>query len=1453
MTSLRRLLCRLTASLPLACPTIGAETVSAIYRNASEVPVEASGYVATGKTVAFTLDFAPVPGTRLTVVRQSGLPWIQGTFDNLAQGQPVELTHAGITYRFVANYFGGTGNDLVLQWADTRVFAWGSNNRGALGTGFGTSSLARPVIATGVLAGKTVVQVAAGGAHSLALCSDGTVASWGYGYYGQVGNSYFYDTSSPVAVKLDGALSGKTVIAIAAGNYHSLALCTDGSVAAWGNNSSGQLGNGTTLDSSVPVIVSTSGVLAGKTVVAIGTGQSHSLALCSDGTVAGWGSNSGGQLGNGSSGTVRLEPVAAYRGGILAGKTVTALKGGNAHTLALCADGTLAAWGSNSRGQLGINSLANQILPVQVIQTGALAGKTVVGIGCGNTHSLAVCSDGSMAGWGNNGTNQLASGSTSNKLAPVTMVRSGSLTGKTVIALDGAPGHTLGLSPDGTLSAWGYNVWGQLGNGTTTTSASPVAVSTVNLRAGERFVAGSTSHTGQHCLGLAASLPPPTVLTSGATAVHATGATLNGSVNAAGAIATGIFEYGTTNEYNRSISATPSAITGTATTAVSAAPSDLLPGTTYHYRLVASNENGTATGEDRTFTTSVKAALAGLHLSDGTALPPSYFPATTRFFATVPHSTASIAVTPFAADPSALVRVNGAALSSGGSSAPLPLAPGDNSISLQVESADGLETLIHTLTVHRLPERLRFESDLGSVARSGGFSLAGITAELELGFAPRPGAGLTLLDNSGLDPIRGEFQNLPHGRLVLLEHGTTRYAFVANYHGGSGNDLVLEWAHQRVMSWGSGEMGQLGNNSTVRRLVPGPVSMGGALAGKTITAAALGEYHNLVLRSDGSLAAWGLNDYGQLGFDGGSTYFSGLPVAVAPSGALVGKRVVAIQAGGYHSLALCSDGTLAAWGLGTSGQLGNGANGSSPVPVAVVRDGALAGKQVLAIAAAFDSNLALCSDGTLVSWGSNQHGQLGTNRPGNRNVPVKVSLTGALAGKSVVSIHAGGYHYLALCSDGSLAAWGYNNSNQLGNNSTLVSSVPVSVDLTSGLAGKAIGSVVPMSYGNLALCADGALAGWGDNTIGQLGPAPDFFIPAPRLIAPAGALVGKSVVRLAAGGGHGLAQCSDGSLAAWGYNGEGRLGNNTTVSSSIPVAVSSASLHPGERFSAAFATSFHNLALTGLPPPVAITSAASSVTGAGARLNGQVNAQGHPTAVWFELGLDTSYGTKVPAGPATVSAVGNSSVSALVAGLSPGTTYHYRVVADGDRGGNTGPDLTFTTSRPPEFAGYTFSTPFETPATLSSRKLLGKASDPDGDTVSLSAAGPASARGGSATWQASGILYTPPPGFSGTDTFPVTLSDSRGTSATALVTALVGPDPAGGGMGSNPPVLTPLPGGAIALLFHGIPGRSYHLQRTTDMSLWTTLSTVTADPKGAVHFTDPDPPQPSAFYRLSEP
>jgi hypothetical protein len=263
-------------------------------------------------------------------------------------------------------------------------------------------------------------------------------------------------------------------------------------------------------------------------------------------------------------------------------------------------------------------------------------------------------------------------------------------------------------------------------------------------------------------------------------------------------------------------------------------------------------------------------------------------------------------------------------------------------------------------------------------------------------------------------------------------------------------------------------------------------------------------------------------------------------------------------------------------------------------------------------------------------------------------------------------------------------------------------------------------------------------------------------------------------------------------------------------------------------------------------------------TGTGGTVTFTVHNPGSDNLVLGVIGKDGTHATEFVVGTPSSTTIAPTESATFTVTLNPASSgvKTAAIHLANNLVGSANPfdiNLQGTGNTPPTFPGYSFSTSYQTATTVLLAKLLAKATDADGDTVSVTTVGPASAQGGAAVLNATGIRYTPPAAFSGTDTFSVTLTDSRGATANGTVTVAVGPSPTVGGMTANPPKITPLSGGRMELKFQGIPGRIYQIQRSTDMSTWATLSTVAANQFGALTFTDEAPPQPGAFYRLALP
>ena len=293
-----------------------------------------------------------------------------------------------------------------------------------------------------------VSAIAAGDEHSMALKSDGTVWTWGWNHDGQLGDGTTTRRSTPVKVL---GLTGVT--AISAGGYHSVALKSDGTVWAWGQNLFGQLGDGT---SGTSAYKNTPVQVKGLTSVrAIASGSQFTMALTRDGTVWVWGNNFGGVIGNWNTYPARCSPIPVQKSG-LAG--VAAIAAGEDHALALVRGGSVWTWGSNGWGQLGggtVNANSKRFNPQQV-----LTGAKAIAAGGGsyqNRHSVIIKLDGTAWTFGYNSHGGLGNGTTANSPTPVPV---SGLTGATAAAA--GRDFTTALRSDGTVWSWGNNANGQL-------------------------------------------------------------------------------------------------------------------------------------------------------------------------------------------------------------------------------------------------------------------------------------------------------------------------------------------------------------------------------------------------------------------------------------------------------------------------------------------------------------------------------------------------------------------------------------------------------------------------------------------------------------------------------------------------------------------------------------------------------------------------------------------------------------------------------------------------------------------------------------------------------------------------------------------------------------------------------------------------------------------------------
>lgn len=903
--------------------------VNSVVTAAFNEPVDPSTITTTSFTLYDSLGY-PVSG----VITYAG---------GLATFTPIGNLTAGTTYTAIIDITVKdlAGNAMAADYVWTfktvsyNAYAWGDNGYGQLGNGTNINSTT-PVQVSGL---TDVVSIGGGydiegGGHSLAVKSDGTAWAWGANWQGQLGDGTSNESNVPVQVANLGGVK-----AVSGGADFSLALQADGTAWAWGYGWLGQLGDGNGTDSLLPVQVDPSTGLTNAT--AISAGHDHGMALNSDGTVWAWGSGWNGQLGD-DTGNDSLVPVQALVSGI------TAIDAGAYHSLALQSDGTVWAWGDNWYGQLGDgNTLTTSLFPVQVDQSTGLTGVTA--IAAGDYHNLALKTDGTVWAWGANGNGQLGDGNYIDSPVPVQVP---GLTGVTAIAA--GRDHSLALKSDGTVWAWGYNWNGQIGDGTNNNSTVPVQVSGLS---GAAFIGAGNYHSlalspnpvvdliapyitstdpwdwasgvapnSIISIGFSEAVEPATITTSTIVIKDSLNNIVTGSVNYSGGIAT--FTPSALLKYNETYTATVT--TGVMDFAGHNMAADYVwtftTGTMYVWT-VGWNTYGQL-GLGTTAVTSWPTKIAG-------------FANTVSADGGYQHSIAA--------------KSDGTVWAWGFNSSG-QLGDGttfDSSPPVQVTGLTGAKSVsggyFHSLalksdgTVWAWGENV--SGQLGNSTNTPSSSPVQVT-------------GLT----GAIDVSAGqEFS------LAAKSDGTA-------------------WA------WGFNGDGELGNGTLTNSNAPVQVL---GLTG--VSAVSAGKWHGIALKSDGTVWAWGDNFYGQLG--NGTNIDSNAPVQVS---GLTG--VIAISAGDFHNLALKSDGTVWAWGENSFGQLGDVTNISKNAPVQV--SGLIGATK---IAAGTSHSAAIYGGGYTTAWGRNNYGQLGNANTTDYNAPTFTYFSYGAA-----MIAAGGYHTMVI-------------------------------------------------------------------------------------------------------------------------------------------------------------------------------------------------------------------------------------------------------------------------------------------------------------------------------------------------------------------------------------------------------------------------------------------------------
>ena len=959
------------------------------------------------------------------------------------------------------------GGDVSCEVQYARTKCWGA------GSAVGDPNVASTPdvsVPTDVLSASSVdyQSISPAETHSCAVTAVQNAKCWGDNTDGELGDG---TTTSRSAAEDVTGLTG--VSSVSAGAGSSCALTFSGAAKCWGDNSTGELGDGTTSSRLVPADVT--GLTSGVTQISTGTDSSlvpglrHACAVVS-GAAECWGANTFGELGNSSN--VDADTPVAVTG---LGTGVTAVAAGGAFSCAIV-NGGAKCWGLDDLGQLGSpNTQVCGFAPCSWTPqpvTGLSSGVSQIAVGA--DHACALTTAGAVKCWGNNDFGQLGDTTMNDRGTPVNVFDFSS--GATAIAL--GDNHSCALSVNSALYCWGAGSSGQLGNGHDTDNPTPepetAAFTVASIAAGGDTSCAKMSDTSSRCWGL----------------------------NSSGQVGDGT----TTNELSPvpvlgnvpiayPSSSPPPIVVGTpANGSVSLAwamPSDIGEGAPTDYQVTVYNSTGDAptgvTGPTTRMVGSNDPAFTFTGLTNGVGY---------RF------TVAGIA-TGFPTWPSPLSAVL--------TPRTLPSAP------TAVGAAAGNRQAVVHWTAPATNGGLAIAGYRVTVFNSTGGAATGVTG----GTARLVGATPTTLTFTGLtDNTAYRFQvealtGAGFGPASVLSAAVTPFVTLATA-GGAGHSCAI-LPSTGVQCWGQNNAGQVGDGTTLTRLTPVNVS---TLA-SGVTAIADGASHSCARLSTGAVKCWGLNTSGQLG--DATTTNRHAPVAV--SGLTSG--VTAIATGGSHTCALLTGGTVKCWGLNTSGQLGDGTTTLRTTPVAV---SGLTG--VTAIAAGGSFTCARLSTGAVKCWGLNSSGQLGDGTITLRKTPVGVS--GLASG--VTAITAGTSHTCARLSTGAVKCWGLNSSGQLGDGTIILRKTPVAV---SGLT-----TATAVSAGAAHTCAlltNATVKCWGLNSSGQLGDGTTVLRKTPV------AVTGLTTVgSIALGSNHTTARLTTGAPRTWGANANGQLGSGTT-------------------------------------------------------------------------------------------------------------------------------------------------------------------------------------------------------------------------------------------------------------------------------------------------------------------
>ena len=402
--------------------------------------------------------------------------------DSFDEESPVmETGGSGSSFAYSNNKMsaGGYHTCAILDNGDMKC--WGYDSNGQLGDGGSNTNTDAPSsTAIDLGTGRTAVAVSGATYHTCAVLDNGDVKCWGRDNHGQLGDggsNTNTDAPSSTAIDLDLG-TGRAAVAVHAGFSHTCAILDNGDMKCWGRDNYGQLGNGagvvdTNAPSYTPIDLGT-----GRTAVAASVGEYHTCAILDNGDMKCWGSNSNGQLGNGGAGSVTaVQSPPSTPIDLGTGRTAVALSVGDKHTCAILDNGDMKCWGHDSNGQLGDGGTNTGTNAPSSTAIDLGTGRTAVAITGGGFHTCAILDNGDVKCWGYDNFGQLGDGGTNTDIDTPSSTPIDLGTGRTAVAISAGQYHTCATLDNGDMKCWGYDWAGQLGDGgSNTNQGSPAPI-----------------------------------------------------------------------------------------------------------------------------------------------------------------------------------------------------------------------------------------------------------------------------------------------------------------------------------------------------------------------------------------------------------------------------------------------------------------------------------------------------------------------------------------------------------------------------------------------------------------------------------------------------------------------------------------------------------------------------------------------------------------------------------------------------------------------------------------------------------------------------------------------------------------------------------------------------------------------------------------------------------------